>query len=54
MKVRQKRAMEISNFLHRVWNVEIPENRISTNQIFLMNIMSIAINAVYAPFSSSF
>ena len=26
--------MEISNFLHIVWNVDLPENLIGTNEVF--------------------
>ena len=37
--------MEIRDFL-RVWNVELPENRISTNQVFLMKAMANTNNVV--------
>ena len=45
----EKRAMEISNFLLRLWIVELPENRISTNQVFLMKTMTITNNVVVCP-----
>ena len=55
----EKRAMEISNFLLRLWIVELPGNRISTNQVFLMKTMTITNNVVVClvfffslPFSS--
>ena len=45
----EKRAMEISNFLLRLWIVELPGNRISTNQVFLMKTMTITNNVVVCP-----
>ena len=45
----EKRAMEISNFLLRLWIVELPGNRISTNQVFLMKTMTITNNVVACP-----
>ena len=45
----EKRAMEISNFLLRLWIVELPGNRISTNQVFLMKTMAITNNVVVCP-----
>ena len=41
--------MKISNFLHRLRNVELPENQIRTNQVFLMKMMAIT-NNVICPF----
>ena len=45
----EKRAMEISNFLLRLWIVELPGNRISTNQVFLMKTMTTTNNVVVCP-----
>ena len=45
----EKRAMEISNFLLRLWIVELPGNRISTNQVFLMKTMTTTNNVVVYP-----
>ena len=45
----EKWAMEISNFLLRLWIVELPGNRISTNQVFLMKTMTITNNVVVCP-----
>ena len=45
----EKRAMEISNFLLRLWIVELPGNRVSTNQVFLMKTMTITNNVVVCP-----
>ena len=45
----EKRAMEISNFLLRLWIVELPGNWISTNQVFLMKTMTITNNVVVCP-----
>ena len=45
----EKRAMEISNFLLRLWIVELPGNRMSTNQVFLMKTMTITNNVVVCP-----
>ena len=42
----EKRVMEISNFLHKVWHVELSVNQISTSQDFLMKTMVIANNVV--------
>ena len=50
----KKRFMEVSNFL-RVWNVELPENGISTNQVLQMKTMAITNNVVVCSlFLSSF
>ena len=45
----EKRAMEIRNFLLRLWIVELPGNWISTNQVFLMKTMTITNNVVVCP-----
>ena len=45
----EKRAMEISNFLLRLWIVELPGNRISTNQVFLMKTITTTNNVVVCP-----
>ena len=44
----EKKVMEISNFLHILWNFELPENRVKTDKVFLMKTMVIT----NAPFSS--
>ena len=43
----EKKVMEISNFLHILWNFELPENRVKTDKVFLMKTMVIT----NAPFS---
>ena len=53
-KKTEKRAMEMSNYFHKLWNVELLENWKSTSYVFLMKTMAITNNLLYAPFFSFF
>ena len=53
-KKTEKRAMEMSNYFHKLWNVELLENWKSASHVFLMKTMAITNNLLYAPFFSFF
>ena len=53
-KRTEKRAMEMSNYFHKLWNIELLENWKSTSHVFLMKTMAITNNLLYAPFFSLF
>lgn len=49
--VTRQKSLKISNFVHRDWNVELAENRISTNYVFLVKTIVITNIAAVANIS---